>query len=279
MLSIFISNWIGQSALRFYSIEKQEDNLDNYFSTLLLLVLFINCLCVLFVLMLVKPLSDKLGLHYRLFLLLAVTCPMYSFFNIFMQILRAEYKAKLYSKFIIAKRVGGFLFGLLLLVVVGIEAEKIIWGMIGVLRPLNIALFLKYKKKCQLINIQVLSRYSKKYVKFGLPLLLSSGSVWMFSSSDRFIIQHFRGASEVGLYSLSYNLASAGIHIIFSMIIIAATPRIFNVFDKEGIFETQRLISSLTRVYFMICLPMAVGLRKQALLTNATRYRARMLPV
>jgi O-antigen/teichoic acid export membrane protein len=100
----------------------------------------------------------------------------------------------------------------------------------------------------------------KKYVKFGLPLLLSSGSVWLFSSSDRYIIQYFRGASEVGLYSLSYNLASASIHIIFSMIIIAATPRIFNVFDKKGIYETQRLISSLTRVYFLICLPMAVGL-------------------
>jgi O-antigen/teichoic acid export membrane protein len=44
------------------------------------------------------------------------------------------------------------------------------------------------------------------------------------------------------------------------MIIVAATPRIFNVFDKKGICETQRLISSLTRVYFLICLPMAAGL-------------------
>jgi O-antigen/teichoic acid export membrane protein len=177
-----------------------------------------------------------------------------------MEILRAEHKAKLYSKYMILNRVGGFCLGLFLLFGVGIEVEKIVWGMIAVQLPLNFSLIIKYLRKCNLISIEVFLGCSKKYVKFGLPLLLSSGSVWLFSSSDRYIIQYFRGANEVGLYSLSYNLASASIHIIFSMIIIAATPRIFNVFDKEGIYETQRLISSLTRVYFMICLPMAVGL-------------------
>jgi O-antigen/teichoic acid export membrane protein len=260
LLYLFVSNWIGQSALRFYSIEREEDNLDNYFNTLLLLILLINCISVIFVIILAKPLSYKLGLNYRLFLLLAVICPLGSFFNLFTQILRADYKVKLYSKLIITNRVGGFLFGLLLLLVAGLEVEKIIWGMIGVLLPLNIALFIKYIKHCKLKNLQLFFRFARKYIKFGLPLLLSSGSVWMFSSSDRFIIQHFRGGSEVGLYSLSYNLASASIHTIFSMIIVAATPRIFNVFDKKGICETQRLISSLTRVYFLICLPMAAGL-------------------
>ncbi len=260
LLYLFVSKWIGQSALRFYSIEREEDNLGNYFSTLLLILLLINCIGVIFVFILAKPLSYKLGLHYRLFLLLVAICPLGSFFNLFTQILRADYKVKLYSKLIITNRVGGFLLGLLLLLAAGIEVEKIIWGMIGILLPLNIVLFLKYVKYCKLKNFRVFFRFARNYIKFGLPLLLSSGSVWMFSSSDRFIIQYFRGASEVGLYSLSYNLVSAAIHIIFSMMIVAATPRIFNVFDQKGIHETQRLISSLTRVYIMICLPMAAGL-------------------
>jgi O-antigen/teichoic acid export membrane protein len=51
------------------------------------------------------------------------------------------------------------------------------------------------------------SRWFKKILKYGFPLIGTSVSVWILQSTDRYFLTHFAGLSNVGIYAVGIKLA------------------------------------------------------------------------
>ena len=71
--------------------------------------------------------------------------------------------------------------------------------------------------------------------RFGLPIMAIYSLNFVLSASDRFFIEHFRGASEVGLYATGYSLMDRVGQIVFMMVATPAFPLVVHKLEHEGV--------------------------------------------
>jgi len=104
----------------------------------------------------------------------------------------------------------------------------------------------------------------KEILLFGWPLMLSFGLSSIVSNSDRFLIEYYWGAEQVGIYAAGYTLMDRIIAIIFVMISTPSFPITVHKFEQEG-FEAAREQTYRNGVAaLMLALPACAGL----MLTN-----------
>lgn len=127
-----------------------------------------------------------------------------------------------------------------------------IWGYVLVFVPLGIGLILfQYKKN--------LCFYDKKFWNYGLkisaPMILHGLSTVVLSSSDRIIINGFRGNVETGIYSLVHN---------FIMVVVAIFNALENVwlpwFTKKMQENEFGKINKMAVYYLQLVAVMVCGL-------------------
>jgi O-antigen/teichoic acid export membrane protein len=75
----------------------------------------------------------------------------------------------------------------------------------------------------------------KEIIHFGMPLVISFGMAVIISTSDRFLIEYFHGADQVGLYAAGYTLTDRIISITFLMIAVPSLPLTVHRMENEGI--------------------------------------------
>jgi O-antigen/teichoic acid export membrane protein len=100
----------------------------------------------------------------------------------------------------------------------------------------------------------------KEIFHFGLPLVLSFGLSVIISTSDRFLIDHFKGAEQVGIYSAGYTLTDRIIGIVFLMIAIPSLPLTVHRLEHEGVEAARDQTWRNGIAAFMLALPACAGL-------------------
>lgn len=117
-------------------------------------------------------------------------------------------------------------------------------------------LFLIYRK----IGFQGLS-YSNigKYLKYGLPLVPNSLFLWLVNSSGRYFLTHFRGLTEVGVYSAGYTIANI-MTLFFMPISIVLFPVISKLWGEGKGEKVAAQITLANRWYLILAVPGAFGL-------------------
>lgn len=83
--------------------------------------------------------------------------------------------------------------------------------------------------------------YIKEALHFGVPLLPHSFGMLLLSMSDRFIINHKLGVSEVGIYMVALQLSSA-LAVIFDAINKAFIPWLFYGLKNECFIEKLKIV-------------------------------------
>ena len=75
----------------------------------------------------------------------------------------------------------------------------------------------------------------REATRYSLPLLPATLGLWALDRADRFVLQHFRGEAEVGVYSAHYTLASLATFMLFSLQ-LTLLPRCASLWaaDREG---------------------------------------------
>ena len=96
-------------------------------------------------------------------------------------------------------------------------------------------------------------------VRFGLPLVLIFGFAFVVSTSDRFIIEHYYGDGQVGIYSAGYNLMDRITTLIFMMVATPAFPLLIHKLEHEG-EESASTQSYHSGVAMLVLAPACVGL-------------------
>lgn len=262
MIFSVLMGWVDMSLLRFYPAYERDRKTEILLLSLLkwfLLSLFlIVFLFVIFVQIFKGFLSTEL---YKLMMIGNLSFIFLSFFHFGITYLRIKKRVGLYSIFFSWKAVSMFGIGLFLIFVFGVGIEALFYGsIIGIIivLPWIYANFLKeiFDKK-RTDNLRGLFSQTLKY---SLPLVFANLVYWILSLSDRYMIQFFRGAEEVGIYSASYKIGEYSIMLIVSLFMLAVGPIIINLWEKEGGQRACDMISRIARYYILIATPAVFGL-------------------
>ncbi|MCD6232856.1 polysaccharide biosynthesis C-terminal domain-containing protein [bacterium] len=95
---------------------------------------------------------------------------------------------------------------------------------------------------------------------YGFPLVIGNLAAWILSLSDRYVLEFFRGAQEVGIYSASYAIGEKSILLLTSLFLLTAGPIGMNVWEKRGKKDSQRFLNKVTRYFLIVCLPAIIGI-------------------
>lgn len=93
--------------------------------------------------------------------------------------------------------------------------------------------------------------YLRELLKLGFPFIFSSIAIWTITVSDRFILNHFSGIGQVGIYSLGDKFASIFNIILSKPIALFFAPYFFSFASKYNEDEIRSLLNKSLK-YFLI---------------------------
>jgi len=101
------------------------------------------------------------------------------------------------------------------------------------------------------VSFSVNISYLKRLLRLGVPFVFSTIAVWTLGMSDRLILNYFRGAAEVGIYSLAYTFASLFNIFLYSPFGLFWAP-FFLSFASERSTEDVKILFSKAMKYLFI---------------------------
>jgi len=251
----------GSATLRFYPAYKAKSTLDTFFATicvsiviLIIIILGFSFLCIF---LFNKFLSPTLVPLLPLIILIFIA---QSVFGIYISAIRAQQRSGSYTFFQLFTYYGSLGIGLLLVIVWKLRVEGLLWGtFITIVLPLPFLIFIATKDVGIHLNRFRLTD-AFQIGQYAWPLTLGNVAMWGLRVSDLFIISSFRSERDVGLYSVSYNISSKSIELLVSLFLLSVSPMVYSTWENEGQLATEKILTMVTRVYLILCVPAAVGL-------------------
>ena len=99
-----------------------------------------------------------------------------------------------------------------------------------------------------------------KMAAYGIPLAIGLLGAWALRRLDRYQIEIFYGADEVGLYTASYAVAQHSVLLLAGAFRLSSHPLLATTWETEGLEASRRFLSQVTRVYLVAVIPIVVGL-------------------
>ena len=96
--------------------------------------------------------------------------------------------------------------------------------------------------------------------KFSLPLVGTMGFNFIMSISDRYLIDYFRGAEEVGYYAAGYTLMVRIVSILFDLVAVPSFPLIVHRLETEGVESARAQTYANGVAILALMLPACTGL-------------------
>lgn len=256
-IGLFAYAWIIQSNLRFFSDYKDND-LDTFISTsffVLIISLFFSAIALL----ILAKFSTNSIIPIKYFILSIGVLISTSFFEILINVLRADRNPKYVSIFLILSSILSLSVSLFLIYFSNIRISAIFIGSILVNSLLCIFLSLKFNIPKRIKFRSFSSRTCRDFVNYGIPLLITMILSSILFLTDRYLIALFKGNGAVGIYSAAYNLGAYPMSIISSILIFAAFPIIIDTWNQSGKETTKILIEKISRYYLLVAFPSLAG--------------------
>jgi O-antigen/teichoic acid export membrane protein len=100
---------------------------------------------------------------------------------------------------------------------------------------------------------------ASKLIIFGAPLLLTELSYLLLSYADRYMIAAYRGANDLGLYSVGYNLANYISELVTFSLSYAIVPMYVEIYEKEGKDKTEQFLNNCMHYLCIAIIPVCIG--------------------
>jgi len=261
LLSTLAVAWLNSSTIRFLPAYELSGKVNQFRTVLLkLMLLSIGITFVLFLGILFLLKNCISSNFYSLMRIGIFVFAISSCWSILINFLRARRKAAWYSTFSVWASIAGLGFGILIVLNFDLGVEGLLWG---VIICMAIALPFLWKTSIGFSSLRkgnIRSPMSWEIAMYGIPAMMINVLTWAQSLSDRYILEFFCGSVEVGMYSASYAISEKGIFLLSSLVLLAASPIGFNIWESQGVKASQEFMSKLTRYYLLVGLPATVGL-------------------
>jgi O-antigen/teichoic acid export membrane protein len=261
VLSILFG-WLPTSVIRFYPTFVRQDRLGVFHATVMKLAglgLVGPTMLYYVVLLMLKPWMP--GSLWLLLLLGGILFPATCIFNLLQYLLRSQRLVGRYSAFAVWQSVAGF--GLAMALIFGL-ALGIDSLLAGAILSIVLILPLQYKHataaRAHVPPGRMDWQAGKAMFAYGVPLVIGNLAAWVLALSDRYLLGLLRGSIEVGVYSLSYNIADRSLMLLIGLFVMASTPIGMHIWEERGPQDSMQFATGVTRLYLLACVPAAVGL-------------------
>lgn len=254
---LVIFGWLRLGMLRFYERIQHDGHLSVLFSTVAggfaLASIVVSTAWVVVLASLPLDAGLKSALYLGLPLLLAQ-----SLFEQTLSIHIAGLNPLRYAVLIAKRAVMGLAAAALLLLVLGLAERGIILGLIlGNLVAASIDL----PQWCRQVRPHLIERkMANELLRYGMPLTAALGLSFILTTSDRFLIEYFLGASSVGLYTAGYDLTSQALTSLFMIVNLAAYPLAIRALERDGVKAAQAQLRQNGVLFLGVALPATAGL-------------------
>lgn len=270
-IKVFTAAWLVTSAVRFFAVYRTSSAMFvKTLATANLASSFVVCGIALLMTSVIYREPSSRGLLHVLRIAIAASV-FTSLFEVLVVVFRAALLARTYSIYWVLYTALKAGIGLAVIVVLRTGIEGVFWGFLIAPALLLIPL---YREMRQYLNGEpkIDVRALRTLAGYGFPLALTNLATWFLTLSDRYIIEHFRGATEVGYYAVGYAVPEKTLQFAFMTLMTAAYPVIVHHFENSGTRSTQSLVTDLTRYFFLLCGPvlaLVIGMSKEFLLVLA----------
>lgn len=256
LICILFSDWVGTSALRFYSESSKKDKLNEYYSSIIFILLSNLIIMSLITLISFKYISNIFKIpDIYLITVILLMLPV-AFRALFCQLLRAKIKPLFYSIITIINQFLTIGIAYIFLKYTNLSTMSIFLSMFLSIFLIDLLLAIKLK---------ILDRTSLKFInftkiksvlKYGIPLSIASLGTWFILQGNKLIVQYFFDSSINGIYGVAHNLTFSVLLTLFSILPIAAIPRIF--YKHENNIDVRPFIKNLMSIYFYCAFPIVM---------------------
>ena len=255
-LCIIFSDWVGLSGLRFFRSFQLADELPKYLSMLVTILVFNICTMFVFAFLFRHNFYDFFNIQPKYFFCILLLIIPVAIRALLFQLLRAQLKSISFTFSTIINQILTMGLSILIIKFFNLGALSLLLGMGISITLIDILLIyqsgiLKYFRKPNLQWKVLLPMF-----QYGIPIAATSLSAWVINQSNKFIMNSISGFKEVGLVGVAYGLTLPLFMTIFSIITVAAVPRIFNMFEEKS--DVRPIITRFTGYFLVVSLPMIV---------------------
>ncbi len=251
-----LSVWLQQSVLRYLPRYRTEGRIDEFLARFGA-ILYAFAFVALVVLLLGWPVHSLMGTTGRYYLVAAFWTISGFVFFVQSHAFRATFQSVAYTRYQVLYAVARLALPLVYFYIV---SRDVIGLMIGsaaayVIFLLPMAIELGMARGVKASGFSIDFAFLKKLYSYGFPLVGTVIGVKILDVSDRFVIQHFRGAEEVGIYSANYTLVTMGVLFVATPLLSAAVPLIVQAWEGGAGDRIHSVISSFSRYYLIMSVP------------------------
>lgn len=252
-LCIIFSDWVGLSGLRFFRQHQLAQDLPRYLS-ILVSILVMN-VASMFVLAFVFRHNfytffniDAKYFIAILFLIIPVAIRALMF-----QLLRAQLKSIAFTFSTILNQILTIGLSVFFIKVFHMGALALLLGM-GISISLIDVLLIYQSRIFTYFRVPKLQwNVLLPIFAYGVPIAATSLSAWIINQSNKFIMNNISGFTEVGYVGVAYGVTLPLLMTIFSIITVAAIPRIIRMYEER--IDVRPIISRFSGYYILISMP------------------------
>lgn len=252
-LCIIFSDWVGLSGLRFFKHHQMVQDMPKYLTTLV--TMLVTNIFLMFVLALTfrHNFYEFFHIPVKYFLAILVLIIPVAIRALLFQLLRAQLKSMSFTLSTIVNQFLTILLSIFFVKFFHLGAIALLLGM-GVSISLIDILLIYQSNILSWFKLQKIEWNSVfPIMKYGIPIAATSLSAWIINQSNKLIMNSIHGFSEVGLVGVAYGLTLPLLMTIFSIITVAAIPRIINMYEEK--IDVRPLISRFSGYYILVALP------------------------
>lgn len=262
MILSTLFGWLPTAVIRYYPAYERQGRLGAFNATVvrLAVVTLAGLIVVYYTPLLVLRVRIPAGL-WRLLMVGGALFVVTSLFNLLQYFLRSQRHVGRFSAFAVWYSVVGFGLGIALVLLLNVGIEGLL---VGAVLSIVLALPLLWRQALGRERIRLVGAIdpptARAVFAYGAPLVVSNLAVWILSLSDRYVIGLFRDTAEVGVYSLSYNVADKSLMLLVSLFLLAWGPIGMRIWETQGEPQSRRFVTEATRLYLVLSVPLVVGL-------------------
>lgn len=255
-LCIIFSDWVGLSGLRFFKHHQINQDMPKYLSTLV--TMLVSNIFLMFILAFIfrHNFYDFFHIPVKYFFAILFLIIPVAIRALLFQLLRAQLKSVSFTISTIANQFMTIILSVCFIKFFHMGAIALLLGMAVSITITD--LILVYQS-----NILSWFKFQKiewqsvlPIMTYGVPIAATSLSAWIINQSNKFIMNNIHGFSEVGIVGVAYGLTLPLFMTIFSIITVAAIPRIINMYEEK--IDVRPLISKFTGYFVLMALPIII---------------------
>jgi O-antigen/teichoic acid export membrane protein len=119
-----------------------------------------------------------------------------------------------------------------------------------------VLMFLGFKYRLGRFDVSLL----KKFISFGAVLMPTAYAMWALNLSDRLFLAYYRTLSDIGIYSVAYNLGYIMVILFYGPIWTLYPPAATKAWEEGNIVQIQDLFQKSAKLTLGLLIPGIVGI-------------------